>query len=221
MQYTILKQSRKTATIVISDQLEILVKVPHYMTKKQIEYLIQKHEKWITESLDKKKSLREKTDWYETKQILYLGQYWPVTLVQEPNQKARAFFDGKRFVVIFDGTRESAKKEMECFLRKQAKELLLPMVQEYAKLVDVTFNNISIRKQATRWGSCSSNKNLSFNVRILCAPTQMIAYVVLHEVMHLKHFNHGQMFWKEIEYIMPDYKDRMNYFKQFGQNFII
>ena len=221
MQYTIVKQDRKTATIKISEQLEVVVKVPHSMTKKQIEDLVSKHEKWITESLEKKKSLMEHHDWYDTHQMLYLGKYWPVTLVQDANQKARAFFDGKRFIVIFDGQKESAKKEMECFLRKQAKDLLLPMIHEYAQLIGVTFNKVSIRKQVTRWGSCSSSKNLSFNVKILCAPTQMIAYVVLHEVMHLKHFNHGSLFWQEIEKIMPDYRERMNYFKQFGQNFII
>lgn len=221
MQYTIIKQDRKTATIRISEQLEVVVKVPRSMSKKQIEDLVNKHEKWIIESLEKKRRLSENHDWYHTKEILYLGQYWPVTLVQDANQKSRAFFDGKRFIVIFDGKRESAKKEMECFLRKQAKELLLPMIHDYAELIGVTFNKVSIRKQVTRWGSCSSRKNLSFNVKILCAPTQMIAYVVLHEVMHLKHFNHGSLFWQEIEKIMPDYRERMNYFKQFGQNFII
>lgn len=221
MQYTVVKQKRKTATIVINDQLEVLVKVPHYMTKKQIEYLVNKHEKWITESLEKRRSFSEKNDWYQTKRMLYLGDYWPVTLMQDPSQKSRAFFDGKRFIVISDGSEVAARQEMECFFRKKAKELLIPLANEYASLLEVTFNRVSVRKQATRWGSCSSKGNLSFNVKILCAPTEMISYVVLHEVMHLKHFNHSKTFWQEIEMMMPDYKRRMNYFKQFGQNFMI
>lgn len=221
MQYTVVKQKRKTATIVINEQLEILIKVPHYMTKKQIEHLVNKHEKWITESLEKRKSFYEKNDWYQTKRMLYLGEYWPVTLIQDLCQKPRAFFDGKRFIVISDGSEAAIRQEMECFFRKKAKELLVPLVNEYASLLEVNFNKVSIRKQVTRWGSCSSKGNLSFNVKILCAPIEMITYVVLHEVMHLKHFNHSKAFWQEIEVIMPDYKRRMNYFKQFGQNFMI
>ncbi len=221
MQYTVVKQKRKTATIVINDKLEVIVKVPHYMTKKQIQYLVDQHEKWITESLEKKRSLSEKNDWYQTNRMLYLGQYWPVTQISDLSQKSRAFFDGKRFIVISDGDEGAARMQMERFFRKQAKEVIIPLVNEYADLLAVTFNKVTIRNQVTRWGSCSSKGNLSFNVKILCAPTEMIAYVVLHEVMHLKHFNHSRAFWQEIEVMMPDYKRRMNYFKQFGQNFRI
>lgn len=221
MQYTVVKQKRKTATIVINEQLEVLVKVPQYMTKKQIEHLVNKHEKWIVESLEKRKSFSEKNDWYQTKRILYLGNYWPVTLINDSDQKPRAFFDGRRFIVISDGSEVAAREQIEHFFRKQAKEILIPLVNEYANLLEVTFNKVTIRKQVTRWGSCSSKGNLSFNVKILCAPIEMIAYVVLHEVMHLKYFNHSSTFWQEIEVVMPDYRRRMNYFKQFGQNFMI
>lgn len=221
MQYIVVKQKRKTATIIVNDQLEVLVKVPQYMTKKQIDDLVNKHEKWIIESLEKKRNFSEKNDWYQTKRILYLGDYWPVTLISDSNQKSRAFFDGKRFIVISDGSEIASRRQMEHFFRKQAKEIIMPLADEYASLLEVTFNKITIRKQVTRWGSCSSKGNLSFNVKILCAPIEMIAYVVLHEVMHLKHFNHSQAFWQEIGVMMPDYKRRMNYFKQFGQNFMI
>jgi len=221
MQYTIIKQKRKTAIIVVNDQLEVLVKVPQYMTKKQIEYLVDKHEKWIIESLEKKKSFNEKNDWYQTNQMLYLGEYWSVIQMSNLGKKPRAFFDGKRFIVISDGSEAAARAQMELFFRKKAKEVLIPLVNEYADLLGVRFNKITIRKQVTRWGSCSSKGNLSFNVKILCAPIEMIAYIALHEVMHLKHFNHSSAFWEEIEGVMPDYKRRMNYFKQFGQNFII
>ena len=221
MQYTVVKQKRKTATIVITDHLEVLVKVPQYMTKKQIESLVDKHEKWITESLEKKRNFSEKNDWYHTNQILYLGQYWTVNQISDLGQKARAFFDGKRFIVISDGSEAVARAQMERFFRKQAQEIIMPLVNEYAHLLEVTYAKVTMRKQATRWGSCSAKGNLSFNVKILCAPMDMIAYVVLHEVMHLKHFNHSRTFWREIETVMPDYKRRMNYFKEFGQNFMV
>lgn len=221
MDYTVVKQNRKTATIVISDNLEVLVKVPRYVTKKQIEAIVTKHEDWILQTLENKKQLIQTKDWYYTKRIMYLGEYWPVELITQPSARQKVDFTQKGFIIVSDGSESESRQLMEQFYRKRAKEQLTKLAYRYAKLVGVQFQKITIRNQKTRWGSCSSKGNLSFNLKILCAPQEMMEYVVLHEVMHLKHFNHSKEFWKAIEVLMPDYKKRKNYFKQLGQNFMI
>lgn len=221
MQYTVVKQKRKTATIVVNDNLEVIVKVPRYITKKQIELLLHEHVNWINETLQKKKAQRERIDWYQTGEILYLGKYYPVQIMKMTGRKPSVQFDESCFSIYTDGSEACARKEMEKFFRVQAKEKLTDLANQYSKCLGVAYNQLTIRKQVTRWGSCSSKGNLSFNVKLVCAPVEMMAYVALHEVAHLKHFNHSQAFWKEIERWMPDYKERMNYFKQFGQNFMI
>ena len=221
MEYTVIKQKRKTATIVINDQLEIVVKVPKYVTKKQIEAMVKQNEEWILAVLEKKKKLIETQDWYYTKRILYLGEYWPVEIRIEPFKKPKVDFTDKGFIIVSDGSELKARQLIEQFYRKQAKDKLTKLTEQYAHIVGVQFQKITIRNQTTRWGSCSSRGNLSFNLKILCAPIQMIEYVVLHEVMHLKHFNHSKDFWHDIKELMPDYMERMNYFKQYGQNFMI
>lgn len=221
MEYIVVKQKRKTATLVVDDQLQLIVKVPKYMTKKQIENLVKSNEKWINETRAKKEQILMKNDWFQTGQILFLGSYYPVRLHCSPKEASKAFFTGEYFLINYNGTEEDARNNIEVLFRKIAKEKFSQMTKEYAALLHVEYNKITIRKQATRWGSCSSKGNLSFNLKLLCAPVEMIAYVALHEVMHLKHFNHSKDFWNDIEKVMPDYKVRMNYFKQFGQNFII
>ncbi len=221
MDYTVVKQNRKTAVIVITDTLEVLVKVPQYMTKKQIEAIVTKNEFWILKTLETKKQLIEARDWYHTRQIMYLGEYWPVEIRTGLDMTQKVDFTEKGFIIVSDGSESMAKQLVEQFYRIQAKEKLTKLAYQYAELVGVQFHKITIRNQKTRWGSCSSKGNLSFNLRILCAPQEMIEYVVLHEVMHLKHFNHSKEFWADIEKFMPNYKMRMNYFKQFGQNFMI
>lgn len=221
MRYTVIRQKRKTASIVINDKLEVLVKVPNYVTNKAIEDFIRQHETWILETLEKKRALYQKNDWYQTKQILYLGTYWPVELISDLNKKPTVYRKEGRFIVISNGSENIARKEMEKFFKKQAKEMLTELANQYAIKLGVSYQKLTIRKQATRWGSCSSKGNLSFNMKILCAPLEVIAYVVLHEIVHLKHFNHSQDFWEEVAKWIPDYKVRMNYFKQFGQNFIL
>lgn len=224
MGYTVVRQKRKTVAIVIDEHFNVIVKAPNYVTKKQIETLIQKNEIWILNTIEKKRKLIETKDWYYTRKLMYLGQYWPVEIVEcsiKSHNIPKVDFTDKGFIIISDGSEIMSRKLVEDFYRVQAKERLAQLTNRYAQMVDVHFKKITIRNQATRWGSCSSKGNLSFNLKILCAPVEMIEYVVLHEIMHLKHFNHSKAFWKDIEILMPDYKVRMNYFKEYGQNFII
>ena len=222
MQVTIVKERRKSMTIVIGENEEVIVKVPQYITKRQIEKLLTMHQEWIEETVKKKKKQLAENDWFITGRQLYMGSYWPVKIKVVYGASPLLVFNKELgFVLTTDGSEACARKLMEKYYREHASEVIKPIVYEYAKLLDVHFEKITIRKQATRWGSCSSRGNLSFNMKILCAPIDAIKYVVLHEVMHLKHFNHSNAFWNEIEKWMPNYKEQVNYFKQFGQNLII
>lgn len=222
IQYTVVKQKRKTATIVIDKEQQVIVKVPERMTQRQIDTLILQHSTWIEEMLAKKKARLEASDWLITGKQLYLGNYWPVTIKQVPLQGGQILFNTEMgFKLVTDGTVVCARQLMEQFYRRKAQEMIPPLVMHYAEQVGVSYGKITIRKQETRWGSCSSSGNLSFNMKILFAPIEMIEYIVLHEVMHLRHFDHSKAFWADIENYMPDYKTRMSYFKQYGQNFVI
>lgn len=222
MQITIVKERRKTAAIVIGEKQEIIVKVPYYMTDWQIKHFLNEHDKWIKQTVSKKKDHLEHNDWYITGKQLFMGKYWSVKIKTVYGASSMIIFNEELgFVLTTDGSEEDARSQMEKFFRNKAKAFLPKLVMEYANLVGVSYEQITIRKQATRWGSCSSKGNLSFNMKILCAPIEAIKYVVLHEVVHLKHFDHSRAFWQEIERWMPDYKKQVDYFKEFGQNFII
>ncbi len=69
-----------------------------------------------------------------------------------------------------------------------------------------SYNAISIRNQKTRWGSCSGKKRLSFNFNLMSFQPEVIDYVIIHELCHLKHMNHSQAFWNEVAAILPDFK---------------
>ncbi len=222
MEYITVKQNRKTASIMIDENLNVIVKVPKYMSQVSIKKLVNDHEEWIKTTLEKKKMIYETQDFIKTGKLLYLGTYWPVNLKKGNYQKGKVDFNKvSGFEIQTTGDEKQLRKLVETFYKQQAYIYLKELTDEYAARLGVQYHKITIRKQATRWGSCSRQGNLSYNLKILCAPTDMIAYIVLHEVMHLRHFNHSQAFWKAIEKEMPDYKRRMNYFKQFGQNFMI
>ena len=89
-------------------------------------------------------------------------------------------------------------------------------VAHFAPLVGVSFNRITIRNQRTRWGSCSSKGNLNFNCLLMLAPSEVIDYVVVHELCHRKEMNHSARFWNEVARILPDYKTQEKWLKTHG-----
>ena len=105
-------------------------------------------------------------------------------------------------------------------LREKARALVTEKVQYYAPLIEVTYNQIAIRAQHTRWGSCSSKGNLNFNCLLALVPIEVLDYVVVHELCHRKELNHSDRFWNEVAKILPDYKVRKKWLKDNGSNLI-
>lgn len=101
-------------------------------------------------------------------------------------------------------------------LKYKAMEYLPVKVEYYAKKMDVTFEKISVRCQTTRWGSCSSKGNLSFNCLLMLTPEYVREYIIVHELCHRKHMNHSPAFWTDVEYLFPNYRQAKAWLKENG-----
>lgn len=101
-------------------------------------------------------------------------------------------------------------------LADKALEVIPMRVEYFANIMGVTYGNITIRNQKTRWGSCSSKGNLNFNCLLMLAPPEVLDYVVVHELCHRKQMNHSKAFWAEVEKVFPDYKKSIKWLKEEG-----
>ena len=101
-------------------------------------------------------------------------------------------------------------------LCQKALSVIPDKVKYYAEIMGVTYGRITIRNQKTRWGSCSSEKNLNFNWKLILAPPEVLDYVVVHELCHLKEMNHSKAFWDEVGKVMPNYETHKLWLKENG-----
>lgn len=108
------------------------------------------------------------------------------------------------------------RSSLEKRYRETAKEYFPKRAAYYAALLGVSYDRIRIAGQKTRWGSCSSNKTLSFNWKLMLAPPKVLDYVVVHEICHLREMNHSPRFWALVESLMPDYKQQRKWLKENG-----
>ena len=86
----------------------------------------------------------------------------------------------------------------------KAREFVINELEEVNKYYKFCYNKVNIRNQKTRWGSCSKKGNLNFNYRLLFVPKELARYVIVHELCHLKEFNHSNKFWNLVAEIIPN-----------------
>jgi predicted metal-dependent hydrolase len=85
-------------------------------------------------------------------------------------------------------------------------DFLVMRLRKLSKQTKLEFNEVIFRKQQTRWGSCSQDKNISLNLKLIFLPAELIDYVLIHELAHTKQMNHGKAFWSLVAEFVPNYK---------------
>lgn len=102
----------------------------------------------------------------------------------------------------------------EAALRQKARDILPPLVARWAAVMGVEHTGITVTGARTRFGSCSPKNRLSFSFRLMEYPTAAIEYVVVHELAHIRHKNHGPDFYAEVAAFLPDWQERRQLLKK-------
>lgn len=136
-------------------------------------------------------------------------------------EKSEWIYENHRKVSALAAPALSAKQReqlafLEKNLRKAAKAYIPNRVAYFHRFTGGDYTSITIRNQKSRWGSCSSRGTLSFNCRLMLAPPEILDYVVVHELCHLRYMNHSKDFWLMVESVLPDYRNAKRYLKEHG-----
>ena len=112
--------------------------------------------------------------------------------------------------------RELIKEMLTKWYKDSFGDIVRERIEKYSPELNVAPAKIFIKNQKTRWGSCSTKGNINLNWLLVMTPLEIIDYVIVHELSHLKVINHSQEFWTLVESILPDYKERRKWLKENG-----
>jgi len=211
--HKLVRSKRRTLSLIVETDGMLTVRAPLRMKEADIRQFIEEKKDWI-----KRKQAQALKDapvprqYLDGERFLYLGKEAPLRIV--PDQKPALIMD--KVFKLTKSAQPQAESVFEAWYKKQARMVLTERVKFFAQKYGFKVGKIRISSARTRWGSYSSKGTLSFTWRLVMAPLEIIDYVVLHELCHLKEMNHSRAFWERVETILPDYKRRRKWLKKNG-----
>ncbi len=181
--YQVMKSSRKTCSISLDINANLLFRVPLDTDHETIAELAREKSRWIIKHYQK-------------------------ALAEVKNRPVSNLSSVQRVA-------------LELKYKDAAHSYIPKRTAFYQRLTGGTYQRVCIRDQKTRWGSCSSKGTLSFNWRLILAPSDVLDYVIVHELCHLTHMNHSPEFWAAVEAVCPDYRTSRKWLKDHGKELVI
>ncbi len=187
----------------------VVVVKPVVTNNEDVSAFLRRNESWIFAQLNRVASIRHLTllPRRNCGEILFRGE---PTLVRVEFVDTKALGNrvrwNKREIAVYRGpeTRTSVVHGLENWLRKQARLAILDYLPSLTARINQEPGRVYVMDQRTKWGSCSSRKNLSFNWRLILAPDFVFQYLVTHEVVHLAVPDHSAKFWLTVQSLCPE-----------------
>ena len=208
----IIRSNRKTLSVGIDCFGTVTVRAPLRCDSERIFAFLRDKESWILRQKSKMKGAGmqlppENLDGYS---FLLLGKTCVLHLTGERNIRFAAETNE-----LFLPSKNSEKR-LVAWLKENALRIFTAVTKQRAEEMGVSYASVAITHARGKWGSCSADNRLRYAYRLLYAPKEVIDYVIVHELAHVKHKNHSRLFWAEVEKFVPDYKQKRKWLKEHG-----
>ncbi|MEM9217309.1 MAG: SprT family zinc-dependent metalloprotease [Cyanobacteria bacterium P01_F01_bin.150] len=204
----------KRLSIRVSRTAEVEVVAPCGCPKKRIAEFVQAKQKWIektVQKVDMERRLRPEESQGElpTKIVLRsLPQEWTVVYRNENRENVSLKSIDPYRLIVSGGINHvpTCHYVLQKWVRKQAQFYIPQWLRTVSQETSLSYSKVTIRRQKTLWGSCSSKGSINLNDKLLFLPFALARYVLIHELCHTVHMNHGPDFWALVEQKEPDYR---------------
>lgn len=210
------RSRRKTISFEITPRGELLVRAPLRTPDSAIRDLIAEKKEWIDTHIARVRQANAATPehrYLPGEKFMLLGKTYPLESVS--TARTALELRGDR-LVLREKDRGNAPRLFEAWYRNKAKEIFTERTQVWSRITGLLPVSIRISSARTRWGSCSSRGTLSLTWRLVMAPLEVVDYVILHELVHLKIKNHSSVFWNAVTEHCPNWRIHRAWLKEHG-----
>lgn len=185
----------------------------------QIASEVTEHKKWVLERHQEFEEIRSQSPcffWQDGQSFPFLGESYQLKLQAYSAPRALVQLDLDQLHFFYPETwsqlpepqaSQLLKKALIKFYKNKAQIKMDERTRLWSETMRLFPKKLSYRNQKTRWGSCSSQGNISLNWRLIAYSPELMDYIIIHELAHLKHQNHGVRFWALVEKFCPNYKN--------------
>lgn len=205
----IIKSKRKTISLLVDRNAELIARVPNQYDKAQLDAFIKEKSDWILKHIQQAKMQQEKYKPFEIfdgAKIVILSKEYTIKL--DISKRSKVVGDN---IIL---SQENSKEHLIKLIKKIVKNHMLLRVKQIAEAYIFSYKNINVGGAKSVWGSCSYDNNLNFTYKLAFTPYFVIDYIIIHELCHTRVKNHSKKFYQEIKKIMPNYELAEQWLKQ-------
>jgi len=226
--YTLRRSARSQRLRILVSDGKVEAVAPPKLAEHKIHQFVCAKQDWIMQALAK---MAQKTAqpaafvppvYGDGATIPYLGRHYRLTVQASPLKRVKVSFIDDGFVVHVPHTlamgeqNEAIKMALQAWLKKQTMLQVQRLVALHANRQQLVPRSINIRSQKSRWGSCGIHNDIQINWLLVLAPVEVLEYVVVHELCHLRERNHSVHFWALVAWHLPNYQAQRLWLKQQG-----
>jgi predicted metal-dependent hydrolase len=188
------------------------VTIPRSGSAAEAFHFAHRNKPWLERQFQRfAKRAKQPLEWLLGSRVLFNGELLCIERVLDAASHSVRL--GREVIQVSDPLAD-LRPACERHLWALASKQLPPRVMHFAAQHQLHVRRVTVRNQKSRWGSCSRKGTISLNWRLVQAPPFVVDYIILHELMHLRHMNHSARFWREVQRVCPDYQTAERWLKQ-------
>lgn len=202
--------------LTFDDEGNLIIKSPK-VPQRKIEQLLLKKASWINNSREKLQQKKGKrVDFSQALELYFMGNVYPLELIPHSKKRVQLEFDEERFKLYYHTYNETLfHTHIDRFYKEEAQKYIPDQVALWADKMRLSPTKLRFRKTKRQWGSCSAKNILSFNTMMMKLPQDLIQYIIVHELAHIRHKHHQKAFWQLVESYLPEYQTHIHTLKHY------
>ncbi len=216
----IIRSGRKTVALEITPDLKLIIRAPYHLPSSEIDRIVLRKREWISKTI-RKIILVQKREGYiypqktftDGEKFKLFGRTYKLRIIDSTGNRVNIT---DKTINLYTNSKKEAKDIIVNWYKNILREYINARVEFFSKKTGLVPGKIRITSARRRWGSCSVKNNLNFSWRLAMAPKDIIDYVIIHELVHIKIKNHSKKFWDFVGIIVPDYRAKRNWLKENG-----